>query len=127
MGRIYDTITVEGQEIEVKVDTGSDFPLSLTKDTIKKLNLKKHPTARALIYTEEGPRESPAYMARIKINKCEFGVPQAIVETIGPENLLGHPILQALDAKIDEEKEKVIFNMKKCPTGSVGGMRGKII
>lgn len=127
MGRIYENIMVDGKKVRVKVDTGSDFPLCLTRKTIRELNLKKHPTAKALMFTEEGTKESPAYMARVKIKRCELGSPQAIVEASGPDNLLGHPILQAFDAKIDEEKERVIFDMRKCPTGSIGGMTGMIV
>ncbi len=127
MGRIYEEIEVDGRKVRVKVDTGSDFPLALKRDIIRKLKLKKHPTAKALLDTEEGRKESPAYMARIKIKGCEFGSPQPIVEAFGEDNLLGHPILQALGAKIDEKKERIIFDMTRCPTGSRGGVTGKIV
>jgi len=127
MGRVYEDMKIEGKNVKVKVDTGSDFPLSLIRETIKRLKLKKHPTAKALMFTEEGEKESPAYLARVKIKGCEFGAPQLIVESFGKDNLLGHPILQALGAKVDEDKEKITFDARKCPTGSVGGVTGKII
>lgn len=127
MGKIYEDIEINGKKVKVKVDTGSDFPLSLRRDVIKKLNLKKHPTAKALLFTEEGTKESPAYMARIKIKDCEFGSPQTVVEAFGEDNLLGHPILQALDAKVDEKKKKITFKSEMCPRGSRGGITGYII
>ena len=55
MGRIYENIEIDGKKVRVKVDTGSDFPLALKGDVIRKLKLKKHPTAKALLFTEEGP------------------------------------------------------------------------
>ena len=127
MGRIYEEIEVEGKRVKVKVDTGSDFPLCLKANVIKELNLKQHPTARAKLKTEEGVKYSPAYLAKIKIRGCTFGIPQLIVETTGEDNLLGHPILQALGAKLDENKEIFIFDMDKCPKGSAGGKTGKIV
>ena len=43
------------------------------------------------------------------------------------ENLLGHPILQALGAKIDEEKKTFTFDNEKCPTGVTGDVTGEIV
>ena len=126
MGNIHEEIEIEGKLIKVKIDTGCDFPLALKKEVIEKLNLTKHPK-KALLFTEEGTKKSDVYLANVKIGNCNFGVPQVVVEAFGEENLLGHPILQALGAKVDEDKEIVIFNMSKCPKGVKGGITGKII
>jgi len=126
MGIIYKEIEIEGKPVNLKVDTGSDFALSLKREIIEELKLQKHPKTYALLKTEEGDKKSPVYLARIKISSCEFGAPQLVVEAFGEDNLLGHPILQALGAKVDEEKEIVIFDMQKCPKGIKGGITGKI-
>ena len=127
MGRIYEKIEIEGKKVKVKIDTGSDFPLCLRKDIIKKLGLKPHPTAKAELHTEEGIKYSPAYLATIKIKGCRFGAPQIVVEAFGEDNLLGHPILQALDAKINEERGIIEFDKDKCPRGSAGGITGRML
>ena len=126
MGIIYEEIEIEGKPIKVKIDTGSDFPLCLKKEVIKKLKLVKHPK-KALLFTEEGTKETPVYLANIKVGCCNFGPPQVVVESFGEDNLLGHPILQTLQAKVDEEKHKLIFDCDKCPIGTTGDKRGKII
>ena len=126
MGKIYEEIEVEGEKVKVKVDTASDFALSLRRETIEKLKLPLSPK-KALLRTEEGPKESPVYLARVKIGKCEFGSPQIVVEAFGDDNLLGHPILQALDANIDEKNKKIVFDSDMCPRGNRGGITGKII
>ena len=126
MGRIYEEIEIEGKLIKVKIDTGSDFPLCLKKNIIKKLKLIKHPK-KAILLTEEGPKETPVYLANIKIGCCNFGPPQLVVEAFGEDNLLGHPILQSLQAKVDEKKHKLVFDCDKCPTGTTGEKIGEII
>ena len=124
MGQIFEEIEVEDQRVKVKIDTGSDFPLSLKKELIEKLKLVRHPTAKALIISEErGLVESPAYIARVKVRGCEIP-PTVVVEATG-ENILGHPIMQLLKAKVDEEKEKLII--ERCPEFFFGEFRGKII
>ena len=127
MGNIYEDIIIEGKKIPVKIDTASEFALALKKEVIENLKLIPHPTAKALLKTEEGEKESPVWLARIKIKNCEFGSPQTIVEAFGENNLLGNPILQALGAKIDEDKETVVFDMQKCPRGETGELMGEII
>ena len=127
MGKIYEEIEIEGKKIKVKIDTGSDFALSLKKEVIKKLGLQKHPKAYALLKTEEGEKKSPVWFVRTKIKGCEFGAPQLVVEAFGEDNLLGHPILQALGAKVDEDKEEFSFDPIMCPRGCRGGITGEII
>lgn len=127
MGIIFEEIEIEGKKVKVKVDTGSDFALCLRKEVIEDLKLVKHPKARAILFTEEGKKETSVYLARIKIQGCSFASPQIVVEAFGEDNLLGHPILQALGAIVDEKTEKVIFDMDKCPTGRAGGITGEII
>jgi len=126
MGKIYEEIDIDGKKVKVKIDTGSDFALCLKKEVIKKLGLKKHPKAYAILKTEEGDKKSPAYLANIKIGCCKFGVPQLVVEAFGEDNLLGHPILQSLQAKVDEEKHKIVFDCDKCPIGNTGEKTGEI-
>lgn len=124
MGKIYEEIKVNDKKVKVKIDTGSDLPLCLKKDVIKKLKLKKHPTAIAKFFTEEkGYVESPAYIANIRMKNCNT-YPTVIVEATG-ENLLGHPLLQVFEAKIDEKKEELIID--KCPIFRTGEKTGKII
>ena len=130
MGIIYENIEIEGKKIPVKIDTGSDFALALRKEVIEKLKLKKSPLKPKVTREEEGETKEhlePVWLARIKIKNCEFGSPQLVVEAFGEDNLLGHPVLQALGAKVDEDKEIVIFDMQKCPRGCRGGITGKII
>ena len=124
MGKIYEEIKVNDKKVKVKVDTGSDLPLCLRKDVIEKLKLKKHPTAIAKFFTEEkGYVESPTYFANIRLKKCN-PYPVVVVEATG-ENLLGHPVLQVFEAKIDEKKEELIID--KCPVFRTGEVTGKII
>lgn len=129
MGIIFEEVEINGKKIKVKVDTGSDFPLCLKKEIINKLKLPLSPL-KAKIFREDGTERTEVFenvwTARIKIRGCEFGVPQHVIEAHG-DNLLGHPILQALGAKVDEAEEKVVFDMDKCPTGSVGGPTGEVI
>ena len=126
MGNIYEDIEIEGKPIKVKIDTASDFALSLRKEVIKKLKLQKHPK-KAILLTEEGEKESSVWLANIKIGCCKFGPPQLVVEAFGKDNLLGHPILQTLQAKVDEKKHKLVFDCDKCPIGTIGDKKGKII
>lgn len=129
MGKIYEEIKIEGKKVKVKVDTASDAPLCLRKEVIKKLKLSKSPLKAKLFREEEGKTREyleDIWLARIKIKGCEFAVPQLVIEAKG-ENLLGHPILQALGAKIDEEKETFTFNPIMCPRGSTGEVRGEIV
>ena len=129
MGKIYEDIIIEGKKVKVKIDTASDIPLCLRKEVIDKLKLSKSPL-KAKLFREEGGKtrgySEPVWLARIKIKGSEFGAPQLVVEAKG-ENLLGHPILQALGAKIDEEKETFTFDPIMCPRGSTGEVRGEII
>ena len=129
MGKIYEDIEIEGKMVRVKVDTASDFPLALTKETIERLNLPLSPRKAITFREEEGKRREyreDVWLARIKIGNCEFAVPQVVVVASG-ENLLGHPILQTLGAKIDEKKERMVFDMEKCPRGETGELMGRII
>ena len=129
MGKIYEEIEIEGKKVSVKIDTASDIPLCLRKEVIKKLKLSKSPLKAKLFREEEGKTREyleDIWLARIKIKGCEFAVPQLVVEAKG-ENLLGHPILQALGAKIDEEKEEFTFKPQMCPRGETGEVIGEII
>ena len=122
MGRIYKEIEINNKKVSVKVDTGSDFDLSLKKETIEKLNLKKHPTAYAEMETEElGKIKSPVWMSDINVRGCTM--PAFIVEASG-ENLLGHPILQELGVNIDEKNHNININ---CPQNRISEKRGRII
>jgi len=128
MGIVYEEIEIEGKPVKVKIDTGSDFELALRKEVIEKLKLKEAPF-KAKIFREEGKiREyfEPMWFARTKIRSCEFPVPLRVIEASG-ENLLGHPILQALGVKIDEENETFTFDPIMCPKGVKGGITGYII
>lgn len=129
MGRIYEEIEIEGEPIKVKIDTASDIALCLRKEVIKKLKLSKSPLKAKVFREEEGKTREyleDIWLARIKIKDCEFGAPQLVIESSG-ENLLGHPILQALGAKIDEKKKKFTFDPKMCPRGETGEIRGEIV
>ena len=130
MGKIYEEIEVEGERVRVKIDTASDFPLALRREIIEQLNLPLSPK-KAKTSREEGGRKveniEDVWVARIKIGDCEFGSPQHVVEALGEDNLLGHSVLQALGAKIDEKNERVVFDMRMCPRGERGELTGKII
>jgi predicted aspartyl protease len=129
MGIVYEEIEIEGQPVKVKIDTGCDFPLALRREVIEQLKLHLSPLKAKTFREEEGKvREilENVWLARIKICGCEFAVPQNVIEASG-ENLLGHPILQALQAKVDEEKHKLVFDPDKCPKGSKGGITGIIL
>ena len=129
MGIIREEIEIEREPIKVKIDTASDFELALRKEVIEKLKLKKAPFKAKIFREEEGKTREyfePMWFARTKIKKCEFPVPLRVIEASG-ENLLGHPILQTLGAKIDEKKKKFTFDPKMCPRGETGEIRGEII
>jgi predicted aspartyl protease len=128
MGKIYEEIEVEGEKVIVKIDTASDFELALRKEVIEKLKLKRAPFKAKVFREEEGKMKEysePMWFARTKIKGCEFPTPLKIIEASG-ENLLGHPILQALSAKIDEENKTFTFEPRMCPKGFTGELRGKI-
>jgi len=113
MSRIYEEIEVEGHKVRVKIDSGSDFPLCLRRETIEQLGLKDSGKKALLIREEYGKaiqEPTPIYLAEIKVNGCPMFV-ERVTEAFG-ENLLGHPILQLLGAKVDEKNDKLEIN---CP------------
>lgn len=129
MGKIYEEIEIEGKPFKVKLDTGSDFELTLRKEVIEELKLQKAPFKAKTFREEEGKTREyleSMWFARTKIRGCEFPTPLRVIEASG-ESLLGHPILQALGAKIDEENETFTFDPIMCPKGCRGGITGKII
>lgn len=128
MGKIYEEIEIEGKPVRVKIDTASDFALCLRRETINELKLPLSPRKAQAFREENGKTieiREDVWLARIKIRDCEFAVPQIVIEAHG-ENLLGHPILQALGAKIDEKHKKFDFDSDMCPRGATGEVMGTL-
>jgi predicted aspartyl protease len=114
MSRIYEEIEIEGKKVKVKIDTGSDFPLSLRKELINELGLPMHPTIKAQVFREEEGKPKtelePTWTAETNIRGCKLILP--IVEAKG-DNLLGNTLLQKMKASIDAGKDGISFT--ECP------------
>ena len=112
MSRIFikTKISANGKEeiVDMKVDTGSDSTM-IDEKICKKLGLKKIGVefGKGLSKIEKKYNQ---YQATLKIKGCRPSISFPVLGDPKGNNLLGHDILEANNAIIDEEKKEMI-----CP------------
>ena len=98
----------KSQIIKMKVDTGSGITF-VDEKICKEMGFDSYGKvwAKGL---EEIPRKYNQYRAVLKIEGCHLPISFPVAGNPEGVNLLGHDILQSLQAQIDEKEHKLI-----CP------------